>query len=235
VPLALPYRHVLVALVTALTVVGCGSDKNPNNPSPQPQANRTIELGGPLDFGNVQVGHTSERQLRINNRGTSPMTVTGVSGPPGFTASWTSGTVAAGGVQVSVVQFTPTEAKNYGGTLTVQADQTAGTNMIAITATGVPPRPRFGLTGVGNATFDLPQDATRLRIIGTYNDSSANFIVHIASRLVVNELVGTAWKQPRYEGDHAVPAECGSPTASRCVVEITNSSGVAWSFEELVP
>ena len=233
-PLAFHRRHVLVALATALTLAACGGDKNPNNPSPQPQANRTIELGGSLDFGNVQIGRTSDRELRINNRGTSPMTVTGFSGPPGFTASWTSGTVAAGGVQVSTVHFTPTEAKSYDGTLTVQADHTAGTNRILITAAGVPLRPRFALTGVGSALFDLPKDTTRLRIIGTYNDSGSNFIVRIASRLVVNELVGTAWNQTRYQGDHVVPSECASPTASRCVVEIVNSSGVAWSFEELV-
>lgn len=231
-------RQVVVASVAVLSLVACGKD-SPTNPSPQPQPqpqpNRTIELGGPLDFGNVQIGQTVERELRINNRGTSTLTVTSFNGPSGYTASWTSGTVAAGAVQVSIVRFTPTEARSYSGTLTVVADHTAGNNQIAINAAGVrPPRPRFGLTGVGNTVFDLPKDAARLRIIGNYSGNSSNFIVRIAGRLVVNELLGTGWSQTRYQGDHLVPSQCAAAAGATCVVEIVDSTGVAWSFEELV-
>jgi hypothetical protein len=49
-----------------------------------------------------------------------------------LTASWLSGTIAAGGSQTVTIRFEPTTAATYSGTLTVNGDQTSGTNTIAI-------------------------------------------------------------------------------------------------------
>ena len=84
--------------------------------------------------------------------------------------------------------------------------------------------------------FDLPKDAARLRIIGIYNGRSENFIVHVAGRSVVNEIIGTNTpftSGTRYQGDHLVPTQCASAAGTTCVVEIVSSTGVEWSFEEL--
>lgn len=175
--------------------------------------------------------------IRVLNRGNATMTVTGLSGPGGgaFVASWTQGAVAAGQWQDITVRFTPTEVRSYNGTLTVQADHTSGANTMPIVAAGIlPPRPQFTRTGIGNTVFDMPRDVRRLRIIGIYQGNSSNFIIRIAGRLVVNELIGRSWPTgTRYQGDHLVPSECAASAGTTCVVEITNSTGVEWSFEEI--
>jgi hypothetical protein len=53
--------------------------------------------------------------------------------------SWQSGTIAPGASQQANQFFAPTAAQSYGGTVTVNGDQTSGTNTIAISGTGVLP------------------------------------------------------------------------------------------------
>lgn len=84
--------------------------------------------------------------------------------------------------------------------------------------------PPFTRSGIGNTVFDLPAGIARIRIIGTYTSSSSNFIVRIGGRLVVNELLGSFWGQTRHEGIYLIVGT---------IVEITSSSGVSWSFEEV--
>jgi hypothetical protein len=50
--------------------------------------------------------------------------------------SWTSGQIAPGNAQTVTVDFTPTLAGVYSGTLTVNSDRTDGVNSIALTAVG---------------------------------------------------------------------------------------------------
>lgn len=146
-----------------------------------------------------------------------------MTGPAGFTSSWTNGTIAPGMSQAVTIRFSPTAAQSYGGTLTVTADHTSGTNTIPISGTGV--RDIFRRNGSGDTVFDMPADVARIRVIGIYTGSSSNFIVKIGGRLIVNELLGTFWGQTRYDGTLL--------TGGGGVVAITNSSGVAWSFEEI--
>jgi hypothetical protein len=81
------------------------------------------------------------------------------------------------------------------------------------------------MNGVGNVVFDMPTDVRRVRIIGTYDASGSNFIVWVADRLVVNEIIGTGRQGgPRYEGVHGVTGG---------VVRIENSSDVTWSFQQV--
>lgn len=220
-------RRVLAVLCLAV-VAGCGKDGGGSpttptpTPTPTPTVTRIIALEGNLDFGDVTVGRTANRELRIVNRGNGPLTISGLTGPAGFSASWTNGTIASNQWQDLTVQFAPVAQQSYSGTLTVNADQTSGTNTIAITARGV--RERWSRTGVGDSVFDMPTDVTRVRIIGIYNGFSSNFIVRIGGRLTVNELIGTGWSSTRYDG---------TLLTSGGVVAITNSSGVSWSFEEI--
>ncbi len=96
---------------------------------------KSISLTGDLNFGTVTVGETSQKVLTINNTGTAPLTVTGLTLPNGFTGTF-SGTIAAKGTQTLMVTFTPTQAIAYSGNITVNADQASGTNTIAISGTG---------------------------------------------------------------------------------------------------
>lgn len=214
-------RRSLVLL--ALLFVGCGGD-SPTSPSKsQPTVTRIMRLEGNLAFGQIPVGQSSEASLRIFNDGTAPLTVTGMTGPGGIASSWTNGVVAPGASQTATIRFSPTEARSYNGSLTVQSDKTGGSDTIAVSGAGQ--RERFVKSGSGDTVFDMPTDVARIHIVGTYNGNSSNFIVKIGGRLIVNELLGTAWQMTRYDGTLL--------TGGGGVVAITNSSGVAWTFEEV--
>ena len=97
---------------------------------------RIISLSGNLAFGNVTVGSSAQSTLTIANNGNSTMTVSSISYPSGFSGNWSSGTIAAGGSQNVTVTFSPSAAISYGGTVTVNANQTSGGNTIAAAGTG---------------------------------------------------------------------------------------------------
>ena len=98
---------------------------------------RILELFGDLDFGAMKAGTSPlPRQLTIRNRGNSPLTVTGITSPAGFTSTW-AGTLPAGGAHTTPVTFTPSSVGAYGGNITVHADHTAGTSTIAVSGAAV--------------------------------------------------------------------------------------------------
>ena len=79
-------------------------------------------------------------------------------------------------------------------------------------------------SGIGNTVFDKPRSADRVRVTGAYDGNASNFIVYCESDLLINELLGTGFDETQYEGTHNM-GHCGE-------VEITDSSGVRWSFTE---
>jgi len=141
--------------------------------------------------------------LAISNNGNSTLTVTGITGPSGYTASWTSGTIAAGANQDVTVRFTPIAETSYNGTVTVNADHTSGTNTITISGTGsAPPGPRtsFGAGQylvnsdiVAARYFSAPRDGCywerQSGLGGTLNEIIANeFIGYNAGQWIVDIL-----------------------------------------------
>ncbi len=122
------------------------------------------------------------------------------------------------------MRFSPTEARSYSGTLTVQADQTSGGNTTTISGSGL--RDPFSKSGNGNTVFDMPSGVTRLHITGDYGGYCSNFVVRVGGSLVVNEILGACpvGIGRHYDGTHLV---------SGTTVEIVDSSGVGWSFTEV--
>jgi len=211
---------VVVCLVVSAS---CGGGGSPTTPTPT--ETRIIFVEGSLAFGDVPVGGSAQRDIRIFNQGSSPLTITGLTGPSGFTASWTSGTVPGGnGRQDVTVRFNPTESRAYNGTLTVNGNQTSGTNTLSITARGL--RDLYTRSGTGNTVFDMPTDVTRVRITGELTGGCQNFIMWIGGRLIVNEILGncSVASGRNYSGDHLVTGG---------VTEIRNSNGVLWTITEL--
>jgi hypothetical protein len=88
------------------------------------------------------------------------------------------------------------------------------------------PIPVFTRSGTGASVFDLPTYVTRVRITGDYAGFCENFIVHIAGRGVVNEILGTCsnGSGPHFDGTYAT---------SGGQVEVLNSTGISWTFTEL--
>lgn len=100
---------------------------------------KIVVLSGNLAFGATQVGKTVTKALTIANNGSGLLTVTGLTLPTGYSANWTSGTIAAGRSQDVGITFAPTTVQGYDGTLTVTSDQTGGGNGIVLSGTGVAP------------------------------------------------------------------------------------------------
>lgn len=149
-------------LVMLLTAVACGSSGTSTTASPPPAATptRILGLSGNLVFGNVLLGNTGTAAMTVANTGNATMTVTGmtVSGGLGsvVAASWTNGAIGAGLTQQVTIQFTPTSAQTYSGTLTVNSDQTSGTNTLAISGTGTgQPSPSPSPTPSPSCTYTL--------------------------------------------------------------------------------
>jgi hypothetical protein len=103
-----------------------------------PPATRTIGVSGSLAFGNVRVGTTAQRTLTIGNSGTGPLAVSSITYPAGISGNWSSGSIAAGGSQNVTVTFSPSAVGTYGGTVTINANQTGGTRTTSASGAGMP-------------------------------------------------------------------------------------------------
>ena len=125
-----------IPIVLLLTLAACGGGGGPTTPTVAPTS--AIALSGNLDFGNVLVGTSWNATLTISNSGNTALTVTSITGPSGFTASFTSGTIAAGSSQAVTIGFTPSAPGDYSGTVTVIGNQSSGTNTIKISAMALP-------------------------------------------------------------------------------------------------
>lgn len=225
-------KHIRIAAVIALSLfaAACGSS-SPTSPTPAPSTpTKIISVAGNLAFGEVNINETADRTFTISNSGNTVLTFTGFTcagntSTAGFTATPTSGTVAAGATVTVTIRFSPTVARFYSCVLTVTADHTAGGNQINVSGIGVNNTPLFTRSGTGDTVFTIPSTVTQIHIHAEYRGSSQNFIVRIASRLVVNEIIGTfGGRSTTFDGTYLT---------SGGVTEITNSSGVSWTFTEV--
>jgi hypothetical protein len=144
-----------VTIVVMLASIQC-SDSDSGATSPT-ASSRVITLGGNLALGDVTVGTTRSTTLTITNSGSAALAVSSIAVSPSvsslITLSWTSGQIAPGGAQTVTINFTPTLAGVYSGTLTVNSDRTDGVNSIALTAVGLINAP-FAGGWQGNYTID---------------------------------------------------------------------------------
>ncbi|MEO7160638.1 MAG: hypothetical protein ABJA84_03445 [Polaromonas sp.] len=85
----------------------------------------------------------------------------------------------------------------------------------------------FTKSGTGDTVFEIPARVTRIRIQGsvTVAGKDSNFIVHIAGKSVVNEIIGASRSPVTFDGTYLLN---GGGT-----VEISSSSGVSWTFTEV--
>lgn len=142
-----------MALLVAVSA--CSKKDSPTAPT----QGAAITLSGNMNFGNVTVGSTATSTLTIANSGASPLTITSITYPAGFTGNFASGTIAAGGSQAVTVTFAPTAAQAYTGNVTVAGNQSTGTNTIAISGTALAAQ-TFTLSGI--VTESAPTTSTVL-------------------------------------------------------------------------
>lgn len=149
------YALPALLLLAVMAIGSCGDGGSSSPSSPSTPTTRTISVAGKLDFGDEVVGRTVTATMTITNSGTGTLTVSGMTVPLGFTASWTSGTVAAGGSQSVTIGFAPTASGLYGGTLTVNGDQTSGTNTISVSGIGC-----FNMVGTWRGSSTITSTGT---------------------------------------------------------------------------
>lgn len=139
------FRRTSVVWLLAGLLTGCGGGGGSSPTSPTPPAStaptRIVSVTGNLAFGEVAVGASRDLAMTITNLGNAALTVTSLSVSGGLvlhtTATFTSGTIAAGGSQPVTIRFAPTAEGNFSSTITVNGDQTSGTNTIAISGSAI--------------------------------------------------------------------------------------------------
>jgi hypothetical protein len=142
-------------MVLLVAATACSKKDSPTAPT----QGAAIALSGNMNFGNVSVGSTFSSTLTIANSGASPLTITSITYPAGFSGNFASGTIAAGGSQAVTVTFAPTAAQTYSGNITVAGNQASGTNTIAVSGTALGPQ-TFTLSGF--VTESAPTTSTLL-------------------------------------------------------------------------
>ena len=102
---------------------------------------RLIRVAGALAFGNVRLNGSSQKNLTVFNDGNTPLAVTSIDCPAGFSAAPTNFTVAAHGSAAVAVTFNPVAELPYGGTITLDSDKTGGTNTVTCSGRGIVNQP----------------------------------------------------------------------------------------------
>ena len=135
-----------------------------------------IALGGYLTFGNVLVGVSMPATLTITNTGIAPLNVSGITLPPGFSGGF-SGQIAPNQTEYVAVNFLPTSAISYNGTVTVNSDAVDGINTIPVTGSGTTVSgPAISVTGDMNFGA-VPIGSTELLTLTISNPGTLVFHV----------------------------------------------------------
>lgn len=74
--------------------------------------------------------------MTISNISDSPLEVTNITLPEGFTADWTAGEVPAQQDKKVNINFNPSVAKTYGGKIKIVSNAEAGIDSIAVSGAG---------------------------------------------------------------------------------------------------
>lgn len=202
-------KHLLPAL-GILTLVSCGGGSNtPTTPTPPP-APTTFTLSGTVT--SAQGGATiSGATVRVDG------------GPNAGRSTTTDGTG----------RYSLANLAQSGFTLTVSATNFVGQGVgVDLTSNrtvdvSLAPTPLFTRAGAGANVFDMPTTVSRTRIQATYGGNCENFIVRVAGRSVVNEILGTCSVASGRTFDGTFLTTGGG------VVEVLFSVGVSWTFTEV--
>ena len=134
-----------------------------------------IRLTGNMSYGDVIVSSTLGKTLTINNDGTGPLVVSGISYPAGFSGSW-SGSIAAGASQAVTVTFAPVSVASYGGTITVNSGAVSGTATTVCSGTGIAQTRVISISG-DTAFGDVDINSTSQRQITVQNTGNTTLTV----------------------------------------------------------
>jgi len=131
------------------------------------------------------------------------------------------------GTSLSPSAFDGTYLVTGGSTVEITSSSGVNWTFTQVIADTIPANPTglYVITGTGDTVFTIPANVTKIRIQGSFAGNGSNLIVRIGGTLRVNEIIGTSRSPSAFDGTYLVTG--GS------IVEITSSSGVAWTFTEV--
>jgi uncharacterized protein YkwD len=221
-----------IALFVALAAFAC-KGTSPTAPTsvapPSVTATRIVSVAANLAFGAVEVGRSAELTITIGNTGTSTLTITGIAVPGGYSAGWTGGLIAPGSSQQVAVRFAPTTVQAYDGTLTINGDQTAGANTVALTGSGRTATPTMAtITGTATEVGGAPLAGANIEVRDgpdakkyVVTDTSGAFTM---SGLQPGAVILRAWKTGYVDTDQPVSLTAGGLLTLSFVVPKTGGS-----------
>ncbi len=89
-----------------------------------------------MNFGGVQVGLSRQLTLNITNGGDSPLTISNITFPAGFSGDFSSNTIAPGAAQNLTITFSPVVARTYSGTVRITSNSTLGAHAVLVSGDG---------------------------------------------------------------------------------------------------
>jgi len=108
---------------------------------------RIIGLPVSLDFGVSPVGGKRLLTLTISNTGNSPLNVTGISYPTGFSGETNGSSIPSNGSRNISITFAANAAGSFGGAITVGSDANSGSGVVSVAGRGAAPAMRQILSG----------------------------------------------------------------------------------------
>ncbi|TAE75684.1 MAG: DUF1573 domain-containing protein [Bacteroidetes bacterium] len=122
-----------VRVVDAIGCIGTANYTLVVNPVPT----RVISISpATLNFPDVIIGQSTTLTFTITNNGNTPLTVSSIQYPVGFSGSF-SGVIAAAGSQIVTVTFAPNVVGTFGGTVLVNSDAISGTSTLTVNGNGI--------------------------------------------------------------------------------------------------
>lgn len=96
-----------------------------------------IALEGDLNFGDILIGESAQKQLKITNTGSEDLNVESINYPAGYLGDWDSGVLVPGASHSLNISFTPVETIEYAGEIQVVSDAKDGDGAISVTGFGI--------------------------------------------------------------------------------------------------
>lgn len=116
------------SITASLAVTGAGFEKELTYP---------VSFSGNTDFGEVEIDQTLQTVVTITNTGEGEINISNIDLPEGFSADWTQTKILSGESKELVITFSPTDEKQYNGTVDISADVTLENTSFDVSGTGI--------------------------------------------------------------------------------------------------
>ncbi len=143
---ALPKNYTYFLIFSILFFFNCSSSDADDpvsdtdeevDPDPTSIIGLTIDDGTVLDFGEVVQNITRTKKVKISNSGNTPLEVSTILVPDGFSSDWLSGTIDAGAFKDINITFTPSEIKDFEGRIIIESNASSGETAINCLGIGI--------------------------------------------------------------------------------------------------